>query len=120
MVSYAGNMDITQIPGMEDICFGIDREVAVENTVALEDFADAQVEADTQSISAEEAAELPIVRISQSTDAQTTGQQLAQAIRELVALAEKRQQKRQEAIDRFLTAYSAYLAKQGGAERRTP
>lgn len=80
MVSYAGNMDITQIPGMEDICFGIDREVAVENTVALEDFADAQVEADTQSISAEEAAELPIVRISQSTDAQTTGQQLAQAI----------------------------------------
>ena len=79
-VSYAGNMDITQIPGMEDICFGIDREVAVENTVALEDFADAQVEADTQSISAEEAAELPIVRISQSTDAQTTGQQLAQAI----------------------------------------
>ena len=47
-------------------------------------------------------------------------QQLAQAIRELVALAEKRQQKRQEAIDRFLTAYSAYLAKQGGAERRTP
>ena len=39
---------------------------------------------------------------------------------ELVALAEKRQQKRQEAIDRFLTAYSAYLAKQGGAERRTP
>ena len=79
-VSYAGNMDITQIPGMKDICFGIDREVAVENTVALEDFADAQVEADTQSISAEEAAELPIVRISQSTDAQTTGQQLAQAI----------------------------------------
>ena len=79
-VSYAGNMDITQIPGMEDICFGIDREVAVENTVALEDFADAQVEADTQSISAEEAAELPIVRISQSTDAQMTGQQLAQAI----------------------------------------
>lgn len=47
-------------------------------------------------------------------------QQLARAIRELVALAEKRQQKRQEAIDRFLTAYSAYLAKQGGAERRTP
>ena len=46
--------------------------------------------------------------------------QLARAIRELVALAEKRQQKRQEAIDRFLTAYSAYLAKQGGAERRTP
>ena len=44
-------------------------------------------------------------------------QQLAQAIRELVTLAEKRQQKRQEAIDRFLTAYSAYLAKQGGAER---
>ena len=43
-------------------------------------------------------------------------QQLAQAIRELVALAEKRQQ----TIDRFLTAYSAYLAKQGGAERRTP
>ena len=42
-------------------------------------------------------------------------QQLARAIRELVALAEKRQQKRQEAIDRFLTAYSAYLAKQGGA-----
>ena len=39
-------------------------------------------------------------------------QQLARAIRELVALAEKRQQKRQEAIDRFLTAYSAYLAKQ--------
>lgn len=38
-------------------------------------------------------------------------QQLAQAIRELVTLAEKRQQKRQEAIDRFLTAYSAYLAK---------
>ena len=34
-------------------------------------------------------------------------QQLAQAIRELVTLAEKRQQKRQEAIDRFLTAYSA-------------
>ena len=33
---------------------------------------------------------------------------------------EKQQQKRQEAIDRFLTAYSAYLAKQGGAERRTP
>ena len=33
---------------------------------------------------------------------------------------QKRQQKRQEAIDRFLTAYSAYLAKQGGAERRTP
>ena len=31
-------------------------------------------------------------------------QQLARAIRELVALAEKRQQKRQEAIDRFLTA----------------
>ena len=57
-------------------------------------------------------------------------QQLARAIRELVALAtqllqrqrswEKRQQKRQEAIDRFLTAYSAYLAKQDGAERRTP
>ena len=47
-------------------------------------------------------------------------QQLARAIRELVALAEKRQQKRQEAIDRFLTAYSAYLAKQGGAERGTP
>ena len=47
-------------------------------------------------------------------------QQLARAIRELVALAEKRQQKRQETIDRFLTAYSAYLAKQGGAERRTP
>lgn len=47
-------------------------------------------------------------------------QQHAQAIRELVTLAEKRQQKRQEAIDRFLTAYSAYLAKQGGAERRTP
>ena len=47
-------------------------------------------------------------------------QQLARAIRELVALAEKRQQKRQEAIDRFLTAYSVYLAKQGGAERRTP
>ena len=43
-----------------------------------------------------------------------------QAIRELVALAEKRQQKRQEAIDRLLTGYSAYLAKQGGAERRTP
>lgn len=43
-------------------------------------------------------------------------QQLARAIRELVALAEKRQ----EAIDRFLTAYSACLAKQGGAERRTP
>ena len=43
-------------------------------------------------------------------------QQLARAIRELVALAEKRQ----EAIDRFLTAYSAYLAKQDGAERRTP
>ena len=47
-------------------------------------------------------------------------QQLARAIRELVALAEKRQQKRQEAIDRFLTAYRAHLAKQGGAERRTP
>lgn len=47
-------------------------------------------------------------------------QQLAQAIRELVTLAEKRQQKRQEATDRFLTAYSAYLAKQGGAVRRTP
>ena len=30
------------------------------------------------------------------------------------------EQKRQEAIDRFLTAYSAYLAKQDGAERRTP
>ena len=44
-------------------------------------------------------------------------QQLARAIRELVARAEKRQQKRQEDIDRFLTAYSAYL---GGAERRTP
>ena len=43
-------------------------------------------------------------------------QQLARAIRGLVTLAEKRQ----EAIDRFLTAYSAYLAKQGGAERRTP
>ena len=43
-------------------------------------------------------------------------QQLARAIREFVALAEKRQ----EAINRFLTAYSAYLAKQGGAERRTP
>ena len=86
-VSYAGNMDITQIPGMEDICFGIDREVAVENTVALEDFAAAQVEADTQSISAEEAAELPIVRISQSTDAQTTGQQLAQAIARAKGLA---------------------------------
>jgi len=43
-------------------------------------------------------------------------QQLARAIRELVALAEKRQ----EAIDRFLTAYSACLAEQGGAERRTP
>ena len=40
-------------------------------------------------------------------------QQLARAIRELVALAEKRQH-------RFLTAYSACLAKQGGAERRTP
>ena len=79
-VSYAGNMDIAQIPGMEDICFGIDREVTVENTVALEDFTDAQVEADTQSISAEEAAELPIVRISEGADAQTTGQQLAQAI----------------------------------------
>ena len=36
-------------------------------------------------------------------------QQLARAIRELVALAEKRQQKRQEAIDRFLTAYSACI-----------
>ena len=47
-------------------------------------------------------------------------QQLAQAIRELVTLAEKRQQKRQETIDRFLTAYSACLAKQSGAERRTP
>ena len=47
-------------------------------------------------------------------------QQLARAIRELFTLAEKRQLKRQEAIDRFLTAYSAYLAKQGGAERRTP
>ena len=45
-------------------------------------------------------------------------QQLARAIRELVALAEKRQQKRQEAIDRFLTAYSATLpsraARKGG------
>ena len=48
-------------------------------------------------------------------------QQLARANRELVALAEKRQQKRQEAIDRVLTAYSVYLAKQqGGAERRMP
>ncbi|MBU5429199.1 GBS Bsp-like repeat-containing protein [Kineothrix sp. MSJ-39] len=84
-VSYAGNMDITQIPGMEDICFGIDREVAVENMVALEDFAD--VQADTQSISAEEAAELPIVRISEGVDAQTTGQQLAQAIAQAKGLA---------------------------------
>ena len=32
----------------------------------------------------------------------------------------REKQQRQEAIDRFLTAYSAYLAKQGGAERRTP
>lgn len=40
-------------------------------------------------------------------------QQLARAIRELGALAEKRQQKRQEAIDRFLTAYSAYLCQAG-------
>lgn len=86
-VSYAGNMDITQIPGMEDICFGVDREVAVENTVALEDFADVQAEADTQSISAEEAAELPIVRISEGADAQTTGQQLAQAIARAKGLA---------------------------------
>lgn len=43
-------------------------------------------------------------------------QQLARAIRELVALAEKRQ----EAINRFLTAYSAYLTKQGGAEKGMP
>lgn len=78
--SYEGNMDLTQIPGMEDICFGINREVNVENTVALEDFADPQVEADTQGISAAGAANLPIVRISEGADAQTTGQQLAQAI----------------------------------------
>ena len=37
-------------------------------------------------------------------------QQLARAIRELVALAEKREEKRQKAIDRFLTAYSAHTA----------
>jgi hypothetical protein len=37
-------------------------------------------------------------------------QQLAQAIRELVALAEEREEKRQKAIDRFLTAYSARTA----------
>ena len=86
-VSYEGNMDITQIPGMEDICFGIDREVTVEHAVALEDLADSQVEADTQSISAEEAAELPIVRISEGADAQTTGQQLAQVIAQAKGLA---------------------------------
>lgn len=86
-VSYAGNMDITQIPGMEDICFGIDREVKVEHAVALEDYATGQVEADTQSISAEEAAELPVVRISEGADAQTTGQQLAQAIAQAKGLA---------------------------------
>ena len=60
------------------------------------------------------------LRNEQTHQKEAGKQQLAQAIRELVALAEKRQQKRQEAIDRFLTAYSAYLAKQGGAERRTP
>ena len=60
------------------------------------------------------------LRNEQTYQKETGKQQLARAIRELVALAENRQQKRQEAIDRFLTAYSAYLAKQGGAERRTP
>ena len=49
-------------------------------------------------------------------------QQLARAIRELVDLVEHALEERElaEAIDRFLTAYSAYLAKQDGAERRTP
>ena len=89
--SYEGNMDITQIPGMEDICFGINREVNVENTVALEDFADPQVEADTQGISAAGAANLPIVRISEGADAQTTGQQLAQAIAQAKGLTAQTQ-----------------------------
>ena len=89
--SYEGNMDLTQIPGMEDICFGINREVNVENTVALEDFADPQVEADTQGISAAGAANLPIVRISEGADAQTTGQQLAQAIAQAKGLTAQTQ-----------------------------